>query len=110
MGQQYLLHEDGHQELTQACQHVCGVSGGAEVLSDSGIQVDGAGDCLKSKENSSHPPLALNSISREPPPHLVAESASRWSRAFDASQALPCFALFPWLHNLARGGGIMIPF
>lgn len=44
MGQQHFLHKDGHQQLTQACQHVCRVSGGAEILSNSGIQAGGLGD------------------------------------------------------------------
>lgn len=44
MRQQRFLHKDGHQQLTQACQHVCGVSGGAEIFSNSGIQAGGLGD------------------------------------------------------------------
>lgn len=41
MGQQHFLHKDGHQQIAPACQHVCGVSGGAEIFSNSGIQAGG---------------------------------------------------------------------
>lgn len=44
MGQQHFLHKDGHQQQTQTCQHVCGVSGDAEIFFNSGIQAGGLGD------------------------------------------------------------------
>lgn len=42
--QQHFLHKDGHQQLTQVCQCVCGASGGAEILSNSAVQAGGLGD------------------------------------------------------------------
>lgn len=87
---------EGHQQPAGARQHVGVVSGGAEVLSHSGTGAEGPGDAMG---KSCSPPATRCSISR------LGNGASRQvEQGFEASQALPRFAPFPWLRNLAEGG------
>lgn len=68
---------------------------GAEVHSHSGTGADRLGDAMG---KSSSPPAAWCSIS------WLGDGAGRQvEQGFEASQALPRFAPFPWLRNLAEG-------